>query len=245
MRAHMRRLSDRAARVRAGTLVLLAAIAALAACGIPTDAGPRDIAPVEGSAPNGQPSAPNQPGTPSSKVYFLATGKTSSDEHLQPAARAVAPAPAELLQQLLDGLTKEEQAKRWRTAIPSGTRLLSTHLVGGGVLAVNLSEQFFKTAGEAQFKAVAQIVFTATEAQGVTAVSIAIDGVEREWPREDGSLTEVLTPFAYPGLDPTSQPDLPPIPSPTPPTTPGATSPTTRPAATTTGATTTAPLSAG
>jgi spore germination protein GerM len=206
-------------RLRAAALLVAVTALGLAACGIPSDAGPRDIAAVPGSVPNGQPSTPNQQGSDSGKVYFLATGPTSSDEHLQPASRPGPNDPAGLLQQLLDGLTKDEQAKRWRTAIPAGTRLLSARLVGGGVLAVNLSQQFFKIAGEAQFKAVAQIVFTATGVQGVNAVTIAIEGVDREWPREDGSLTDQLTPFAYPGLDPTSQPDLPPIPSPT---TPGA-----------------------
>jgi hypothetical protein len=133
------------------------------------------------------------------------------------------------LQELLDGLTKAEQAKRWRTAIPTGTRLLSARIVDSGVLEVDLSQQFFKTAGEAQTKAVAQIVYTGAEVPGVSAVRIKIEGVEREWPREDGSLTEVLTPFDYPTLDPTSQPDLPPIPSPTTPTTRSATTTTVAP----------------
>ena len=219
--------------------IALGGLLAVGGCAIPKDGAPRDIPNDNGAALNGQPTTPNQSGgTSDAKVYFLATEASSTNERLQPASRPVPREPAELLQQLLDGLTKAEQAKRWRTAIPAGTRLLSARLVGGGVLDVDLSQQFFKTAGEAQTKAVAQIVFTGAGVPSVVAVRIKIEGVEREWPREDGSLTDLLTPFAFPDLDPTSQPDLPPIPSPTTPTTIGPA--TTRPLATTTTSTTVA-----
>jgi spore germination protein GerM len=125
-----------------------------------------------------------------------------------------------VLSELLKGLTPEEQDRRWRTAIPAGTQLLSAALDAQGVVDVDLSDEFFGATGDAQVKAVAQVVFTASALDGVSGVRILVDGRPREWPRGDGVLqSEPLTPLLYPELNPTSQPEYPPPVSPEAPTT--------------------------
>ncbi len=85
-----------------------------------------------------------------------------------------------------------------------------------GTLIVNVSDAFFKSTGDLQIKAVAQIVFTATELAGVSRVRIQVDGQNYPWPRGDGTLAkDAVTQYDYPELDPTTQPDYPPLPSPT------------------------------
>jgi spore germination protein GerM len=68
---------------------------------------------------------------------------------------------------------------------------------------------------------VAQIVLTASEITGVSAVSIAIDGVPQQWPAASGVLqSEPLTRYDFPGLVLSSQPAFPSVPSPGPPPAP-------------------------
>ncbi len=65
--------------------------------------------------------------------------------------------------------------------------------------------------------AVAQIVSTATDIEGVGSVQLRIDGVPRVWPLGNGELTDrPLTQYDYPGLVESSQPAFPAIPSPIP-----------------------------
>lgn len=203
--------SGRAARHRSAlAAVLLALLGVLvAACGIPEDSAPRDLPPEEGSATEALPATP-EAGT-GARVFFLTPESATDQDQLQPASRDVAPTPTAALQALLAGLNAEEQARRWRTAIPSGTTLLSTVQRPDGTLDVDVSNQFFQATGDFQVRAVAQLVFTAAAIDGVQRVRILVDGQPQEWPRGDGVLqSEPLTPYAYPDLDPTSQPEYPP-----------------------------------
>ncbi len=85
------------------------------------------------------------------------------------------------------------------------------------MLVVNVSAPILQATGDALIDAVAQIVFTATELNGVSGVRLLVDGEQREWPRGDGSQTAApLTRFDYPERNPTSQPDYPAVPSPGP-----------------------------
>jgi hypothetical protein len=210
---------------RARLVALVGALAVvLAACGIPSDGRPRDIADNERlqladtKAPDQAASTTNGP-----KVYFLSQGPTGEDR-LQPAGRNVPDTPTAVLTELFNGLTtKEQQLNRWRTAVPPDTKLLAPPAQEpDGTLIVNLSQAFFQASGPAQINAVAQVVFTSTAIDGVQRVKILVEGQAQGWPRGDGTaqpVGEPLTQYAYPELSPDSQPDYPPAPSPTTPTT--------------------------
>jgi spore germination protein GerM len=200
---------------RTSWLALLVAIVALvAACGVPSDAAPRDIVDEAGQVPREPTPAPV--GELGPKVYFLGAETSAGAERLQPANRSVAPTPESVLNALLAGLTVDEQARRWRTAIPGDTELHTAEVDGEGTLVVDLSEAFFQATGDFQVRAVAQVVFTGSEIEGVDRVQLLVDGQPQEWPRGDGSLqAEPLTRSAYPDLNPTTQPEYPPLPSPT------------------------------
>jgi spore germination protein GerM len=198
--------------------VLAIAVAALTACGIPSDKAPRDVAPSE-RLQLAQPNAPSQVASSvGPKVYFLSSQNAAGQDRLQASGRNVVATPEAVLTELLNGLTSDEQARRWRTAIPSDTSLLTPPELTDGTLVVNLSTAFFEVKGEPQVKAVAQIVFTATALPGVHSVKILVNGQPQGWPRGDGTAQPVgqpLTQFAYPDLNPTSEPDYLPAPSPT------------------------------
>jgi hypothetical protein len=217
------------------------AAAVLAACGIPSDAAPRDV-PLGDRLQLSGPQAPNQAASSvGPKVYFLSSQNPTGQDRLQPAGRNVPATPAAILAELFNGLTRDEQARRWRTAIPADTTLLrAPELKSDGTLIVDLDSAFFEVKGDPQLKAVAQIVFTATGIDGVKRVQILVQDQPQGWPRGDGTaqpVGEPLTQFAYPELNPTSQPDYVPAPSPTTTTSstvpPSTTTTTTRPPVTT------------
>jgi spore germination protein GerM len=202
-------------------VVLVGVVALLAACGLPSDGKPRDIAEDERlqladtKAPEQAAATPNSP-----KVYFLSEGPNGEDR-LQPAGRDVTATPTAVLTELFTGLTaKEQQLNKWRTAVPPDTKLLDTPVQQpDGTLVVNLNQAFFQASGPGQINAVAQVVFTATGIDGVQRVKILVEGQPQGWPRGDGTaqlVGEPLTQYAYPELNPNSQPDYPPAPSPTP-----------------------------
>jgi spore germination protein GerM len=217
-------------------------VALLAACGIPSDGRPRDIAADERlqlsdtKAPEQAAATTNGP-----KVYFLSQGPKDEDR-LQPAGRDVVSTPSAVLTELFNGLTAtEQQTNKWRTAVPPDTKLVDAPVQQpDGTLVVNLNQAFFQASGPAQINAVAQVVFTATGLDGVQRVKILVEGQPQGWPRGDGTaqlVGEPLSQYAYPELNPDSQPDYPPAPSPTPSTT-------APPPPTTTPATTLSPLPA-
>jgi spore germination protein GerM len=195
--------------------VLLSAVVVLTGCGIPKDGGPRDVPEAERvKIAQAGPVSAQDVNALGPKVFFLSPSE-SGEELLQSANRDVASNADAVLGALLSGLTTVERTRRWRTAIPSGTELLDTKLEADGTLVVDLNDAFFQATGDAQVKAVAQIVFSAVGIDGVDRVLLLVDGQQRDWPRGDGSLQRgPLTEFDYPSLNPSSQPDYPPIPPP-------------------------------
>lgn len=194
------------------TAALAMAVVVLASCGVPVDSGPRDIE---------QQTSVAQPEVASTafagpRVYFLVTPEGQEGDKLAAVRRDVTPTPAAVVSELFKGLSSDE-AKRLRTAIPNGTRLVVPPGLGSdGTLHLDVSSEFFNATGDLQIKALAQIVFTATALTGVTRVKLEVDGRDYPWPRGDGTLApDTVTQYDYPELDPTTQPDYPPLPSPT------------------------------
>ncbi len=210
--------------------VLVALCGAMTACGVSSDAAPRDIPPGEVpfalvAAPSPTDDSPTEGGV-SGQIFLVdAQGLKAVGRQLAPQDNALV-----AVEKLLGGPTQEEASQGLRTAIPTTTRLLAVDL-RDGVLTVDLSNDFLVVQGSEQRTAVAQLVFTATDTPDVDSVRFAIEGTLREVPIDDGSLSaQPLTRFSYPSLDPTKLP----------PPTPGGALPTTTTTTTTIPATTAA-----
>ena len=81
----------------------------------------------------------------------------------------------ETVARLLDGPTREERSRGLRSSIPSGVALNSTS-VNGNVATVDVSRAFTVGSRQSLQARLAQLVFTATQFEGVASVRIAVDG---------------------------------------------------------------------
>lgn len=197
------------------TVLALALIASAAGCGIASDDGPRDIPAADQVELGfgGDANAGAAIGT--ARVYFVSPDVVGQAALLESVARDVDETPTAVLQALLAGPNQTEQANQFRTALPVGTQLLDARRQGF-VLRVDLSDAVLELSGQVLITAIAQIVFTASEIEGVRGVTILVAGADQQWPVGSGELTSApLTVYDYPGLVQSSQPDYPAFPSPT------------------------------
>ena len=187
----------------------------IAGCGISTDADPRNI-PVADQEQLGV-AADRSAGaaTGTARVYLLAPEAAGQSQVLQAVARDVEESAADLLAALFAGPNADELQGQFRTALPAGIQLLSTSR-RGAVLRVDISKDLLQLSGQVLMAAVAQIVFTASELDGVQSVKILIEGADQQWPAGNGELqSDPLTTYDFPGLVQSSQPAYPAVPSPT------------------------------
>lgn len=195
-----------------GLASLVVALAFLAGCSIQPDASPNDLpaerADVFGDVATGDEAA----GT--NRIYLLAPTDPEEAQRLRSVQRDVPTTPASVLVSLLAGPNTTERDTLLDTAIPADVQLRAARPVGQ-VLTVDLNDAFGELTPDGLRLAVAQIVSTATEIDGVEAVQLRVDGAPRVWPLGNGELTDrPLTRFDYPGLVESSQPSFPAIPSP-------------------------------
>lgn len=198
----MRRVS------RPGLLGLFVLGLVAPACAIQVDDTPRDVAiDQRGELTDSDPIDLTPP--VGGRRIFLVTGDDTTSL-LRSVPRNVGPSAAEMLTALLSGPTTGEQDAGLRSAIPAGTLLLGVGFVGRGSLEVNISRSIFDATGDELIDAVAQIVYTAHEIEGVVQVVLQVDGSAQQWPRGDGSLDDgPLTIYDYPDRVFTTQPDFP------------------------------------
>ncbi|NMD22699.1 MAG: GerMN domain-containing protein, partial [Actinobacteria bacterium] len=192
------------------------ALAALlsAACGISTDDSPRNIPAVDQQRLGVTADRSAGAATGTARVYLLAPESAGQSQALQAVARDVDETAIDLLTALFAGPNVVELDSQFRTALPAGVQLLSTTR-RGGVLRVDVSKELGQLSGEVLVAAVAQIVFTASEVDGVESVNILINGADQQWPSGNGELQSApLTVYDYPGLVQSSQPAYPAIPTP-------------------------------
>ncbi len=188
------------------------ALGLLSACSIQPDASPNDLpaerAEVFGEVATGDEAA----GT--NRIYLLAPTDPEEAQRLRSVQRDVRTTPFAVLSSLFAGPNAAELDTLLDTAIPSDVELLAARPVGQ-VLTVDLNDVFDELTPGGLRLAVAQIVSTATDIEGVESVQLRIDGEPRVWPLGNGELTDrPLTRFDYPGLVESSQPSFPAIPSP-------------------------------
>ncbi len=202
--------------VRSGA-VIGALVIGLTSCSIDPEGTPRDIAVRDRQDLRVNFDQPAGAATGSGRIFLLSPEVVVGQPRtLQSVARDVGDTPAEAMQALFEGPNSGELQRLLRTAIPPGTRLLDV-AQDGDELVVNVSSELQQLTSEALIDGVAQIVLTASEISGVSAVTIAIDGVPQQWPAASGELrSEPLTRYDFPGRVVTSLPAFPSVPSPGP-----------------------------
>ena len=188
-------------------LVVLMAAALLAGCGIRTDDEPRTIAGAEPVV--GAEAGSGSASTGVDRIYLVAPGE---DGLLRSVPRS-ATSTRDLIEILLNGPNEEELAAQWTSLIPAGTELLSSR-PQGSILFLDLTSELTSLPATVQPMALAQIVYTATDTPGISAVQITIDGEPQEVPKGNGELTTgALRPYDYPGLVQSAQPAYPALPT--------------------------------
>jgi hypothetical protein len=193
------------ARRRLMPLLLLATL--LTACGLQPDSSPRDVpddykAQLTGASSGGAASG-------AERIYLVGPGE---DRLLRSVSRD-ADSPEELISILLRGPNETESAQQYASVIPSTLELLSVRLQGS-VLWLDVTQELTELTGSGLVQALAQIVYTASELEGVTAVQVTVQGGQQAWPRGDLEFTtDPLSVYDYPGIVRTAQPAYPSVPS--------------------------------
>lgn len=175
--------------------LLLVFVFTLAACGLSENRDPQVIAADEipsellAANPSSSTTLAASPRTASVTVYLVST--VDGTTHLVPVQREVAAAGADRagdrLIALLAAPTKAELASGVITSIPSDTVLLDTDLdEATQELTIELSRSLFDVQGEELRNAFAQLVWTATELEGIRRVRFVVDGEVYRTPDEAG-----------------------------------------------------------
>jgi hypothetical protein len=177
-------------RRRVAIGVLLVGLLA-AGCAIPTESGPRTIAPdhvpfnlLSPYRPTTTTTQPSLSSLVPVKVFFLAP-----DQDLQSVERVViSPAPMiAVIGALLAGPTSSEAAKGSTTDIPDNVHVLSVS-TQGNVVTVNFNDAFALITGEATELAVSQVVATVAAQDGLsTGVDFEINGQPTSVPIASGA----------------------------------------------------------
>jgi len=193
-------------------MLLVVAVTGLSGCAIQLDASPNDL-PAERANVFGDPATGGE-AAGTNRIYLLAPTDPEAPQRLRSVQRDVPTTPASVLDSLFDGPNASERNAQLDTAIPTDAELITVRPVGQ-VLTVDLTDVFDQLTPDGLRLAVAQIVSTATDIDGVQSVQLRINGEPRVWPLGNGELTDrPLTKYDYPGLVESSQPAFPAIPSP-------------------------------
>jgi spore germination protein GerM len=193
--------------------LLLALVAVTAACSIQPESAPNDLS-EERTAVFGEPATGDE-AAGTQRIYLLAPPDPQQPQRLRSVSRDVPTGVASaVLESLFAGPNAEERDAQLDTAIPADVELVDTPRLIGRVLTIDMNDAFGDLTPDGLRLAVAQIVTTATEIDGVRAVDLRIDGTEQVWPLGSGELTDrALTAYDYPGLVESTQPAFPGVPT--------------------------------
>jgi hypothetical protein len=190
------------------TIVGLALLAGMSACGLQPDAAPRDL-PDDEQAIALSGSTSGSDATGAGRIYLVAPGE---DRLLRSVPRQ-ASSRRELIEILLRGPNDTELEAQYSSFIPAGTELLSERSQGQ-VLTIDLAGGITELSGANLARAIAQIVYTVSELDGVEAVEIRVEDEDLAWPKANGETTsDPLRVYDYPNLVVTAQPDFPAAPA--------------------------------
>lgn len=187
-------------------VALAVAALTLAGCTIAEDSAPRVVPIAERGQFGDRPTGGAAEGT---ARIFLVTGSGDEQPRLRSVLRDVANEPEAILGALLDGANAVEQDSGLSSFLPAGLELLSGR-VRGRLLTIDMTDAFDELTADALRFAVAQLVTTASEIDGVENVRLQVNGENQVWPLGDGQNTDrVLTAYDYPSFVESSQPAYP------------------------------------
>jgi hypothetical protein len=159
---------------RAWFVVAVSMLAALAACGLPKDGSPRAISPDKvpyGLLGPSSTARGNEPGGETFTLYFL-----NGDRLQATSRRLVSPRIDDVLTALIAGPAKDDPSTL-KSAVPTETRVVRTEL-NNRVLTIVLSKEILGPQGPVQESAFAQLVYTATDLDGVNQVQFRVVGAD-------------------------------------------------------------------
>jgi spore germination protein GerM len=185
---------------------LLAPLLLLAACGLRPDSKPHDV-PEDNQVDLSGPSV----GTDASgaeRIYLVEPGE---DQLLRSVQREASSA-RELMNALLRGPSTDELDEGYSSAIPATVTLLGAS-ERPPFLYVDVTDELTDLSGPGLLQALAQLVYTGSELEGVDRVQITVNGEVIAWPKANlESSTEPLSTYDYPSSVRTAQPAYPSLP---------------------------------
>jgi spore germination protein GerM len=178
----------------------------LASCGLRADSKPHDL-PEDNQVDLSGPSV----GTAASgaeRIYLVEPG----EDQLLRSVQREATSATELMDALLRGPSPGELDEGYSSAIPSTVKLLRAR-EQAPFLYVDVTDELTDLSGQGLLQALAQIVYTGSELDGVDRVQITVNGDVIAWPKADlESSTEPLSTYDYPSSVRTAQPAYPSLP---------------------------------
>lgn len=193
--------------MRRSIALAIAAFGLLSACGVQEDVAPRDVpednrARLPGASIGGDASG-------AERIYLVGPG----DDRLLRSVPREPGTPEGLIEILLLGPTAGERDAQFSTAIPADLQVRSIDSLGSR-LVIDVSEELTTLSGPPLVQALAQIVYTASEIDGVESVQITFEQQTVAWPTADLDTTnQPLRVYDYPGMVLSAQPAYPSVPS--------------------------------
>ncbi|MCU1361522.1 MAG: hypothetical protein JWN99_2811 [Ilumatobacteraceae bacterium] len=198
---------------RTFALLLIGAMAATG-CSVAPDNTPRDIDSGALDIVVQNQSNVGQAAAGSGRIYLLAPEVPGEPARVQSVARDLDDDVKTVMDALLAGPNTDEFEKRYRTGLPAGMRVLNITRRARGVVELNVDDAITTLRGDDLILALAQIVYTLNDVNGITGIDITVQGSDSRWPAGNGELQDdPLTVYDYPGLEPTTQPAYPAVPS--------------------------------
>lgn len=194
--------------MRRRPLALVAVALAVTGCGLSPDAAPRDLPEDERVLVPSQAATGGEAEGPD-RIYLGAPG----DERLLRSVPRDTSSRHDLIEILLAGPNEDELEEQYTTFLPADLRLLDT-FKQGTILFLDVSEEMTELTGQPLARALAQLVYTATELEGVERVQITVNGSPVSWPRPVGrNTTSTLSIYDYPNFAQSAQPAFPGLPA--------------------------------
>jgi spore germination protein GerM len=138
------------------------------------------------------------------RIYLVAPG----EERLLRSVPRNAVSRDNLIEILFRGPNEDEITAQFSSNIPPEVRLLSTRS-RGSTLIIDVSAELGELSGIGLTQALAQIVYTASEVDGVQSVQLTVENEAFAWPTVHGTSTDALQTYDYPGLVQSAQPPYP------------------------------------
>lgn len=192
------------------TLSIAVAIG-LAGCAIKVDNDARPVPERERGQFGAQ--ATGDAAAGSNRIFLLAPAAGDQEARLRSVRRDVPTDPESILTSLIEGPNNTERESGVSTNLPDDLELETARL-RGRTLTVSVNDVFDELTPDALRLAVAQLVATSNEIDGVENLRLQIGGENQVWPLGNGQNTDRrLTIYDYPGFVESTQPAYPAIPT--------------------------------